>query len=327
MKAFLRGIFTTWLTFLLIGLGLVLSLKGILVDTADTFIKKEITNNVVKTIENYNDEKISEEVITKVKDTIENNKEVKKIVNTYFDKIVAALSDKEANIKIDVTEDLNSIIDAGEQILKDNGVTITEAQKQKLLNSVSTDEVNYLVNEVVTEAKQSITPETKVVLDAYNFLTGQTLRLIIIALIGITLLLIALLKKSIYKWLSNFGVAAIISGTVVGILLPLLVNTILDTFLKDSNMTISIKSLNNYGYILIALGVISIILKIVISMVITGNKIGKKLDRDNKKEDLEKTQEYDANIVSEVNDDNMINENSDFDFELPTEEENDIQDI
>jgi len=327
MKAFLRGIFTTWLTFLLIGLGLVLSLKGILVDTADTFIKKEITNNVVKTIENYNDEKISEEVITKVKDTIENNKEVKKIVNTHFDKIVTTLSDKEVNINIDVTEELNSIIDAVEQILKDNGVTITEAQKQKLLNSVSTDEVNYLVNEVVTEAKQSITPETKVVLDAYNFLTGQTLRLIIIALIGITLLLIALLKKSIYKWLSNFGVAAIISGTVVGILLPLLVNTILDTFLKDSNMTISIKSLNNYGYILIALGVISIILKIVISMVITGNKIGKKLDRDNKKEDLEKTQEYDANIVSEVNDDNMINENSDFDFELPTEEENDIQDI
>lgn len=271
MKGFLRGLLTIWITLLLIVLGLVFSLKGILINTADTIIKKEISNKVVDEIKNYKSEEISEEVINQVKDTINNNKEIKKIMDTYYDKVIDILVN-ESNERIDITNDLNTMIDEGEKILNDNGITITKEEKQELLSMVSTDEVNNVVNNTIIEVKENLTGETKVVLNAYQFLTSNIFKLILISLIVITLLLIALLKKSYYKWLSNFGGASIVTGIVVGFLLPLLINTILSSVEMDG-IEISTTFLNTYGYIMIIVGILSIILNIVISKLIERSKV------------------------------------------------------
>lgn len=42
MKSFLRGVLTIWMTLLFMILGISLSLKGILLDTADVIIKSNI---------------------------------------------------------------------------------------------------------------------------------------------------------------------------------------------------------------------------------------------------------------------------------------------
>lgn len=269
MKGFLRALLTIWMTLLLITLGLVLSLKGILIDTADTIIKKEISNKVVDEIKNYKSEEIPEEVINQVKDTIDNNKEIKKLMDTYYDKVIDILVN-ESNEKIDVSNDLNTIIDEGEKILNDNGIAITKEEKDQLLSMVSTDEVNNMVNDTIVEVKENLTGETKVVLDTYKFLMSNTFKIILITLLVVALLLIALLKKSFHKWLSNLGIASIVTGIVVGILLPILINTILSSVETDG-IEISTTSLNTYGYILIALGVLSIILNVVISKVVIKN--------------------------------------------------------
>lgn len=281
MKGFLRVLLTIWITLLLIVFGLVFSLKGILINTADTMIKKEISNNIVKELENYPSEEIPDDVITQVKDTIENNEEIKKIMNTYYDKVLDILV-SDSNERIDVSKELDAIINEGEKILNDNGITITEEEKQELLSMVSTDEVNNMVNNTIIEVKENLTGETKVVLDTYKFLTSNTFKLILISLIVIALLLIALLKKSYYKWLSNFGGASIVTGVIVGILLPLLINTVLSSVEADG-IEISTISLNTYGYILIAVGVLSIILNIAISKVaIKNNKIEEVEQEENK---------------------------------------------
>lgn len=270
MKGFLRGLLTIWITILLIIFGLVLSIKSILIDTADTMIKKEISNNIVSEIKNYENEEISEEVITEVKDTIENNKEIKKIIDTYFDKALDILVNDSAE-KIDVSNDLNILIDEGEKILNDNGITITEEEKKELLSMVSTDEVNNLVNNTIVEVKENLTSETKIVLDTYKFLTSNTFKLILVSLIIISLLLIALLKRSYYKWLSNFGSSSIVAGLIVGALLPFSISTILSS-IETEEIVISTSSLNTYGYILIAIGMLSIILNIVISKILSKDK-------------------------------------------------------
>ena len=266
MKGFLRGLLTIWMALILTTLGLVLSLKGILVNTADTIIKKEISTKVVDEIKNYKSEEISEEVINEVKDTIENNKEIKKLMDTYYDKVIDILVN-DSNEKIDISNDLNTIIDKGEKILNDNGITITKEQKDELLSMVSTDEVNNMVNDTIVEVKENLTGETKVVLDTYKFLMSNTFRLILVALLVISLVLIALLKRSYYKWLSNLGGASISAGIIIGILMPYLIDFILGMVDTD-DLTISTSSLNTYGYILITIGVLSIIINIVISKVL-----------------------------------------------------------
>lgn len=282
MKGFLRGLLTIWMTLILITLGLVLSLKGILVNTADTIIKKEISTKVVDEIKNYKGEEIPEEVINEVKDTIENNKEIKKLMDTYYDKVIDILVN-DSNEKIDISNDLNTIIDEGEKILNDNGITITKEQKDELLSMVSTDEVNNMVNDTIVEVKESFTGETKVVLDTYKFLMGNTFKLILITLLVISLLLIALLKKSYYKWLSNLGSASIAAGVIVGILMPYFIDFILGMVDTDG-LTISTTSLNTYGYILIGIGLLSIIINIVISKILEKNSKSEVLE--DSKEDI-----------------------------------------
>lgn len=307
MKSFLRAILTIWITILLMALGVVFSLKGIIIDTADSLIKKKITNNVIDVIEKSNNEAIPEDVKKKVEDTIENNKEVKKIVNTYFDKMIDILGDKESEIKIDVAAELNELIDDGEKILNDNGITLSEKDKQELLSVVSSVEVNDAVNKSIVEIKENMDGDVKLVLDAYNFLTGPTLKVIIIALIGVALVLIALLSKSLYRWLSNFASAAIISGLGVGVLLPFIVDTLSNNFAKENEVFISVDSLSKYGYILIALGIIAFILKIVISAILKRDKKPKveKEDVSNVRGPEEKEEE-----VKEINGDSDTNEDS-----------------
>lgn len=266
MKGFLRALLTIWMTLLLITFGLVLSLKGILIDTADTIIKKEISNKVVDEIKNYKSEEIPEEVINQVKDTIDNNKEIKKLMDTYYDKVIDILVN-ESNEKIDVSNDLNTIIDEGEKILNDNGITITKEEKDQLLSMVSTDEVNNMVNDTIIEVKENLTGETKVVLDTYKFLMGNTFKIILITLLVVALLLIALLKKSFYKWLSNLGGTSIASGIIVGILMPYFVDLLVGMIDNDS-LVISTNSLNTYGYIMIVFGILLIILNVVISKIL-----------------------------------------------------------
>lgn len=281
MKRFLRGILTIWIVILLMVFGLVLSLKSIVIDTADNIIKNEIKNNIVSVIENYNDEKISDEVIEEIKNSIENNEEVKKLMNTYFDKIVSILSDKNSNERIDVSSELNNIINDGEKILNDYGITLSSDDKQELLSIVSTEEVNNLVNDTIVEIKSNLNSQTKVVLDIYSFVIGKTFKLILIALIIVTLILIALLKKSYYKWLSNFGTSSITVGIIIGVLIPLSISSILKTISPNNDAVISTVSLKNYGYILIILGLIAIILNQIISKLLVKDDNTTKIDTQN----------------------------------------------
>ena len=56
MKKFLRGLLTIALTFLLIALGIVLSFKTMLINTADQMIKREMTHQFINTMQEQNSE-------------------------------------------------------------------------------------------------------------------------------------------------------------------------------------------------------------------------------------------------------------------------------
>jgi len=256
MKTFLRGLLTIWLTILLIVLVFVLSVKNVLTDTVEVMVKDTFREEISKTSEEL---EMLEIDIDSINEVIENNKRIGEIVNIFYDATIDYLVNN-TNVNIDVREELDNFIDSYREILEEYNIYITEKDKQELVDGIS-DVLNDVLEKDLAEFKNSMDAETKQIIDAYVFLTSVTFKLIVIGLIIVTLVLIALLKKSYFKWLSNFGVSSLIGG----ILLVILEFIITTSLLEQENIKISLDSLSIGGYVLIGLGILSIVLNIVFS--------------------------------------------------------------
>ncbi len=259
MKKFLRGLLTIALTFLLIALGIVLSFKTMLINTADQMIKREMTHQFINTMQEQNSE-VDEEAIQKIKETIEKNETIQDIMNTYFDQVIEILGSEE-ELKINITEDLNTLVDEGEKILKEYGITITPAEKEELLDMVSMEEVNTLLNETLAEAKQNLPEQIKEEIKIYQFVMGPTFKVMLCGVILLDLLFIALLKKSAYKWLSNLGGSSLIVGLFIGFVIPLSIDKLLKTLDNENLFAFNTEALANYGYVLIGIGIVAYVLE------------------------------------------------------------------
>ena len=268
MKKFLISILTLIITLALIVLGLTFNLKSMIIDTTDIILKKEITNQITDYLADNTD--YNKEDIKKSIDKVLNENElIKKTVSTYMDKFINVLNDKEVT-DIDLSQELESIINDSEPILKEYGITISEEDKKELLNEVSGEEINKTFNESVMEFKKEMTSEDKTILNIFNFITSTSFKLMLIGGVIVLLILIALLKKSFYKWLSNFGMSLIFSGIVLGILIPLLMDTIIKEIGEE--FIISYSSFSTYGYVSIGIGVILIVINILIPKIINKKK-------------------------------------------------------
>ena len=259
MKKFLRGLLTIALTFLLIALGIVLSFKTMLINTADQMIKREMTHQFINTMQEQNSE-VDEEAIQKIKETIEKNETIQDIMNTYFDQVIEILG-SEKELKINITEDLNTLVDEGEKILKEYGITITPAEKEELFDMVSMEEVNTLLNETLAEAKQNLPEQIKEEIKIYQFVMGPTFKVMLCGVILLDLLFIALLKKSAYKWLSNLGGSSLIVGLFIGFVIPLSIDKLLKTLNNENLFAFNTEALANYGYVLIGIGIVAYVLE------------------------------------------------------------------
>ncbi len=274
MKKFIRGfiifILTILLIILLTGLGVILSIKNIVIDAADSVVKNEISTNIVNTIENTTKIELPDNIVNEIEEVIKDNQEIKNVVASSLDMFVEIISNENSDAQINITKNLESIIDSGINILNENGIKIDNNTKQELFKVLSNKEVNNIITEVSKDIRNEMDEDTKLIIKIYNFITSNTLRLIIIGAIITSLLFIALLKKSSYSWLSNFAISSLISGLIVGIILPYLIKALIT---QEPQITISTNSLNTYGYTLIVLSIISIIINIIISKLVKKKKI------------------------------------------------------
>lgn len=269
MKGFMRGILTIFITIMLICFAIVNSMKEVLIDTTDKIVKKEIKTSVLELVETYvsENDNVDDDVLSKVEREVDNNSDIKKLMDKYYDKIFNILSGSEEIIEIDATKEIENLIADSEKILKDYGISLTEEDKKELLSVVSSDEVNKIVNDAIVEVKSNMSSDVMTLINTYSFLTSPIFKVILIVLVVVSLLFIALLKKSFFGWLANFGISSIVAGITVGIILPMLVKVITDGIKTYGNLDISISILNIYGYIFIIIGILSIVTKVIISKV------------------------------------------------------------
>ena len=136
-----------------------------------------------------------------------------------------------------------------------------------MLSVVSSSEVNTIVNDAIVDVKNNMSSDVKAVINTYAFLISGTFKIVLVAMVVVSLVFIALLKKSFYRWLTNLGIASLVSGVVVGVILPMIISVIIEGVASDGGLEVSTSSLNTYGYGLIILGVVAIIGNIIISKI------------------------------------------------------------
>lgn len=272
MKKFLIGLLTIILTFALITLGITINLKNTIVDTLSNTVKEEVTTSLVDSISKEtgtNDKKLKNDIT----EFINNNPEIEQITTTVIDKTIDVLAGETKSIKIDIADEVATILDESEKILAKYDVTLTKEDRNEIIRIAESGELNDILNEALAEIDSESSNEFTLIADIYKFINND-LKLILIGIISISIILIALLKKSIYSWLPHVGTALTLTGIILGFLCPFLINLLNDA-IKEEDITISASPIQTFGIICLVVGIIMIILNKVITY-IQKNKSTKK---------------------------------------------------
>lgn len=261
MKKLITVLSSIILFFGLIFLVLAFTTKKIIVSTlTDSMVTKEVSNQVTNVIYEYAPDAITDEVLTRIEEEIATNPEVQSIVNKYFDGIVESIVNNTDVEVPDTKEELEKLINDNVDLLNEMNVTLTEEQKNEIVNELEDSKVIETVYKTVSySVKKGLTEEQKTAIGIYSFITSNTFKYIICGVILALLLVVCLVKKSIYKWMINVSPSLIIIGLGILFVLPMLIDKIggmLTNKLIGKTADININVLTNWGIAYLVLGVI-----------------------------------------------------------------------
>ena len=227
----------------------------------------ELSTNIIDTSfsKNYNkdDDKVKvEKNITfeelfgssKYKELLK-DKEVQELIQKYVDSTIEGITDPDSIKNVDLSEDVINYIKENKEVLeKEYGIDISENEvdglkEDEAFKNLTEDYINK-----VQIFSESLTKTQKNLIKAYNFLCGLTFKIIMIAIIIFNLLIIALLQKSLFKWINTLGINLLCSGlltTVLGLIVYFSVKGIV------SKMNLSLTS--NFLQIVIVGGIATVI--------------------------------------------------------------------
>ena len=233
MRKFLIGL----LTFILINIiGLLIisfSLKTILVDG---IVKEVIVNQIDLPIfetsnYQYRNEINTDENIDKITDDerikeLLKSDEVTELIDKYMDIIIDGYIDEENLDKIELEKDMiNYLENNKDKIEKITGQEITQEQIDQTKEQIKEMDIDKRVKESIKTTRKTMPKETIKVLKGYKFIVSLKFKLILFLIMIIDIVLIALLQKSVYKWIKLFaislttnGIFALITGGIVYII-------------------------------------------------------------------------------------------------------------
>lgn len=233
-------------------------------------IKEEFLNDEIKSN--------SSEITTdneKINELLE-RPETQEIVDKYLDITIDSLTDENKVSEVEIEKDMIKFLKENKELVKEKlDVEVTDEMINSVEKELENKELSTVFKKSLTNAKETMPKEAKLILQAYNYLISLKFKLIIALFILIDILLIALLQSSVYKWLSSLGGSVVISG--IGLLImSLIVKIVVTSFSNFKGFNLN--SLTTTGFILIAIGIILIIVK-------------KLLDKKSVKEDVHEVSE------------------------------------
>lgn len=217
-----------------------------------------LTLLIIVLVLNVTSKAVTNEIITEIWNEIIPQETVEKVKDNKVSKWFKDLSEND-----DVQNFLDKYLNSDEVNKIKDKVTETKEQIQ--------EELSKTVDNFIKEQEEKLSPSQKFVLNTYRFITNAKLKGLIIIAIIINLILIAIVEKSLFKWIKNLSCSLVLSG----ILIILLAGWIKNTIRSVIKISITLGVLTRPGFILLISGIIIMFIYFVVSRIIKANKTSK----------------------------------------------------
>lgn len=270
MKKFANVVLTIIMICLIMLLCVNLSIKVMSTKAVTNAVVVQEASNGIEEVITQAFPDVSNENVKKIEDAVKNNSALNDVTSELLDQITDAVSSGSDIDMATITDQLSKAVDENIPLIEEAiGKEITDEQKEQIQNKINDNDgaLQTKITETV-EKVQTSTPKTQEFIKTYKSLSDTPLRIISIVGIIIAIALLMLLNKSYFKWTLFGGIAAVISGAIVGLFMPLAVKAIefaIGTRLLGMSIDIPVDSLRVDGMISAIVGIVLIIVYIILN--------------------------------------------------------------
>lgn len=270
MKKFANVVLTIIMICLIMLLCVNLSIKVMSTKAVTNAVVVQEASNGIEEVITQAFPDVSNENVKKIEDAVKNNNALNDVTSELLDQITDAVSNGNDIDMATITDQLSKAVDENIPLIEEAiGKEITDEQKEQIQSKIN-DSDGALQNKITetVEKVQTSTPKTQEFIKTYKSLSDTPLRIISIVGIIIAIALLMLLNKSYFKWTLFGGIAAVISGAIVGLFMPLAVKAIeftIGTRLLGISIDIPVDSLRVDGMISAIVGIVLIIVYIILN--------------------------------------------------------------
>lgn len=270
MKKFANVVLTIIMICLIMLLCVNLSIKVMSTKAVTNAVVVQEASNGIEEVITQAFPDVSNENVKKIEDAVKNNNALNDVTSELLDQITDAVSNGNDIDMATITDQLSKAVDENIPLIEEAiGKEITDEQKEQIQSKINDSDgaLQSKITETV-EKVQTSTPKTQEFIKTYKSLSDTPLRIISIVGIIIAIALLMLLNKSYFKWTLFGGIAAVISGAIVGLFMPLAVKAIeftIGTRLLGMSIDIPVDSLRVDGMISAIVGIVLIIVYIILN--------------------------------------------------------------
>lgn len=270
MKKFLNVFLTIIMVCVIIVLCINLSIRKMSAKTvADAIVIQEVSGKVREVLnESFPD--VSNENIDKVEDIIKGNDTLNNITGEFLDQVTYTINN---NKEIETTGILEGITDVIDKSIPELEEAIGKKISQEQIDEIKTKltkKDSLLQNKIknTVEKIQTSTPRTKQFIKIYDILSNNLTKIICIIGIIIIVVLLGVINKSYFKWTLFSGIGLLVSGVILGLFLPLVVNAMEFTIgmrILGMSIDIPVDSLWMSGLICGGIGIILLFIYMILN--------------------------------------------------------------
>ncbi len=270
MKKFLNVFLTIIMVCVIIVLCINLSIRKMSAKTvADAIVIQEVSGKVREVLnESFPD--VSNENIDKVEDVIKGKDALDKITGENLDQDTYTINNDKEIETTGILEGITDVIDKSIPELEEAiGKKISQEQIDEIKTKL-TKKDSLLQNKIksTVEKIQTSTPGTKQFIKIYDILSNNLTKIICIIGIIIIVVLLGVINKSYFKWTLFSGIGLLVSGVVLGLFLPLVVNAMEFTIgmrILGMSIDIPVDSLWMSGLICGGIGIILLFIYMILN--------------------------------------------------------------
>ena len=264
MKKVINVFLTIIMACVVVLLVISLSIRTISTKTiSNAFFEEEVSNNMKEVLANTFPD-VSSENIDVLENVIKDNEAINEVANDLLNHISDSIG---SGNKVDSETILNEIsvaIDRNVPVIEEAlGKDIPEEQIKEIQSKL-TDENSNLKNQIdqTVDKIENMDSSAKQVIKTYDVLDNNVTKILCIISLAVIIVLLGIINKSFFKWSLFSGISLIVSGAIVGMIVPMIVNVVevaVGQRLLGTTIDIAVNSLNMAGIICAVIGIVLII--------------------------------------------------------------------